>query len=167
MRSPPLRTPSVLSPDVRMLFATRVVRLFAYGFLSVILVLYLAEVGLSGGEIGLLLTMTMVGDTGISLWLTTSADRTGRKRMLLAGAALMTLSGLVFALTGNFLLLLLAATIGVLSPSGNEVGPFLAIEQAALAQAVAPDQRTRTFAWYNLAGSFATAAGALTCGLVV
>jgi MFS family permease len=148
-----------------MLFATRVVRLFAYGFLSVILVLYLAEVGLSGGEIGLLLTMTLVGDTGISLWLTTRADRIGRKRMLIAGAALMTLGGLVFALTANFLLLLLAATIGVLSPSGNEVGPFLAIEQAALAQTVATEERTRTFAWYHLAGSFATAAGSLVCGV--
>lgn len=148
-----------------MLFATRVVRLFAYGFLSVILVLYLSEVGLNGGEIGLLLTMTLVGDTGISLWLTTSADRIGRKRMLIVGAALMVLGGLVFAITANFLLLLLAATIGVLSPSGNEIGPFLAIEQAALAQAVAAEERTRTFAWYNLAGSFATAAGSLTCGV--
>jgi MFS family permease len=162
-----MRTPLVRSPDVRKLFATRVVRLFAYGFLSVILVLYLAEVGLSGGEIGLLLTMTLVGDSGISLWLTTSADRTGRKRMLIAGAALMTLGGLVFALTGNFLLLLLAATIGVLSPSGNEVGPFLAIEQAALAQTVAAEERTRMFAWYHLAGSFATAAGSLACGVFV
>jgi MFS family permease len=148
-----------------MLFATRVVRLFAYGFLSVILVLYLAEVGLSGGEIGSLLTMTLVGDTGISLWLTTSADRIGRKRMLIAGAALMTLGGLVFALTDTFLLLLLAATIGVLSPSGNEVGPFLAIEQAALAQTVAAEERTRMFAWYHLAGSFATALGSLACGV--
>jgi MFS family permease len=148
-----------------MLFGTRVVRLFAYGFLSVILVLYLAEVGLSGGEIGLLLTMTLVGDTGISLWLTTSADRIGRKRMLITGAALMTLGGLVFALTDNFLSLLLAATIGVLSPSGNEVGPFLAIEQAALAQTVGAEERTQTFAWYNLAGSFATAVRSLAFGV--
>jgi MFS family permease len=109
--------------------------------------------------------MTLVGDTGISLWLTTSADRVGRKRMLIAGAALMTLGGLVFALTGNFLLLLLAATIGVLSPSGNEVGPFLAIEQAALAQTVGAEERTRMFAWYHLAGSFATAVGSLACGV--
>jgi MFS family permease len=149
---------------VRLLFVTRVVRLFAYGFLSVILVLYLAEAGLSQPEIGLLLTMTLLGDTGISLWITTRADRLGRKRMLLAGAALMVLGGLVFAGTSNFLLLLLAATVGVLSPSGNEVGPFLAIEQAALAQAVAAEQRTQVFAWYHLAGALATAAGALACG---
>jgi MFS family permease len=152
---------------VALLFVTRVVRLFAYGFLSVILVLYLAEVGLSDPEIGLLLTLTLVGDTVISLWITTRADRTGRRRMLVTGAALMLLGGLVFAATGNFLLLLLAATLGVLSPSGNEVGPFLAIEQAALAETVPAGQRTRAIAWYHLAGSFATAAGSLACGLFV
>jgi len=152
---------------VWLLFTTRVVRLFAYGALSVILVLYLAEVGLSEREIGLLLTMTLIGDTGISLWITTRADRIGRKRMLIAGAALMVLGGLVFAVTDNFLLLLFAATVGVLSPSGNEVGPFLAVEQAALTQTVAAEQRTRLFAWYHLAGSLATAAGALVCGVLV
>jgi MFS family permease len=159
--------PAARARDVWVLFTTRVVRLFGYGSVSLILVLYLAEVGLSDERIGLLLTMTLLGDTALSLWITTSADRVGRKRMLLAGAALMILGGAVFAATGDFFLLLLAATVGVISPSGNEVGPFLAIEQAVLAQAVAPDQRTRTFAWYNLAGSFATAVGALVCGLVV
>jgi MFS family permease len=153
--------------DVRLLFATRVVRLFAYGCVSLILVLYLAEVGLGDRQIGLLLTMTLLGDTALSLWITTRADRGGRKPMLIAGAGLMLLGGAVFALTGEFWVLLLAATVGVLSPSGNEVGPFLAIEQAALAQAVAPGRRTLVFAWYNLVGSLATAAGALLCGLLV
>jgi MFS family permease len=153
--------------DVGLLFAMRMVRLFAYGSVSLILVLYLAEVGLNEGRIGLLLTMTLLGDTLIALGLTTSADRVGRKRILIAGAALIVLGGAVLAATDNFWLLLLAATIGVISPSGNEVGPFLAVEQAALAQVVAAGRRTQTFAWYNLAGSLSTAAGALLCGLLV
>jgi MFS family permease len=153
--------------DVWLLFVTRVVRLFAYGFVSVILVLYLAEIGLSEEQIGLLLTMTLVGDTVISLAITTTADRTGRKRMLVAGALLMVLGGVVFTATQSFVPLLFAATVGVISPSGNEVGPFLAIEQAALAQAVAAGQRTRVIAWYQFAGSFATAAGSLACGVLV
>jgi MFS family permease len=150
--------------DVRLLFVTRGLRLFAYGSLSVILALYLAAVGLGDREIGLLLAMTLLGDTAVSLWITTRADRVGRKPMLVAGAGLMIAGGLVFALTGDFWPLLLAATVGVLSPSGNEVGPFLAIEQAALAQAVGDGERTRAFAWYQLTGSLATAAGALACG---
>ena len=83
--------------------------------------------------------------------------------MLLLGALLMVGAGVLFALTGNFLLLLLAAIIGVISPGGNEVGPFLPIEQAALTQIVPGEGRTRVFAWYNLLGSMATALGAL-CG---
>src|SRR5439155_25752399 len=144
--------------DVFLLFATRMVRMFAYGSVSLILVMYRAAVGLSEGRIGFLLPMTLVGDTAISLWITTIADRLGRKWMLIAGALLMVLGGAVFASTGDFVPLLLAATIGVISPSGNEVGPFLAIEQAALAESITAEQRTRTFAWYHLAGSFAAAA---------
>jgi MFS family permease len=153
-----------LTRDGTLLFGTRVARLFAYGFLSVVLVLYLDQAGLGTAQIGLLLTLTLIGDTLISLWITTQADRIGRKRMLLAGAGLMLLAGVVFALTRSYILLVLAATIGVISPSGNEVGPFLAIEQASLAQIVSDRRRTQVFAWYNLVGSFATAVGALFGG---
>jgi MFS family permease len=151
--------------DVVLLFATRSARLFAYGFVSVVLVLYLAAVGLHTAEIGVLLTLTLAGDAAISLWLTTTADRFGRKRTLVLGAALMLGAGAAFVLTQNPLLLALAAIIGVISPSGNEIGPFLSIEQAALSQLVPDARRTQIFAWYNLAGSFATAAGALCAGV--
>jgi len=153
--------------DVRRLFATRIVRLFAYGSISLILFIYLSRLGFSNPQIGLLLSMTLIGDTVISLWLTTSADRLGRKRVLIAGSALMVLGGLVFAWTGNFWLLLAAATVGVISPSGNEVGPFLAVEQAALAQTIPAETRTWVFAWYNLVGSLATAGGSLACGYLL
>jgi MFS family permease len=150
--------------DVRLLFATRAVRLFAYGFLSVVLVLYLAAAGLSEASIGLLLTLTLAGDTVISLYLTTRADRMGRRAMLFAGAALMIFAGALFAVTRSFALLLLAATVGVISPAGNEVGPFLAIEQAALSEALPAERRTAAFAWYQLCGAFATALGSLAGG---
>jgi len=155
-----------LTRDGRLLFITRSLRLFAYGALAVILVVYLTSLGLSALQTGLLLTLILVGDTAVSLYLTTRADRLGRRRMLIIGAMLMVAAGLTFAWTRNFLLLIVAGTIGVISPSGNEVGPFLSIEQAALAQVVSPAARTTVFAWYTLAGSFATAAGSL-CGGVL
>lgn len=158
-----MTSPHSLTFDGWLLFATRGVRLFAYGLLSVILVLYLSEIGLSDAEIGSLLTLTLLGDTAISLGITTTADRIGRRKMLILGALLMVFAGLLFASSRDFFVLLVAATIGVISPSGNEVGPFLSIEQAALSQIVAGQQRTKVFAWYNLLGSCATACGAL-CG---
>jgi MFS family permease len=171
LRDDPMTAPQFsASPppwDTRLLFITRAVRLFAYGSISLILVLYLVALGYREDRIGVLLTMTLLGDTLLSLLITTVADRAGRKRMLIAGALLMVFGGLVFALTEGFLPLLFAATIGVISPTGNEVGPFLAIEQAALAQTVSAKRRTRLFAWYNLTGSYATAAGALVTGTLV
>jgi MFS family permease len=158
--------PSVLrtlSRDGWLLFVTRFARLFAYGSLSVILVFYLIGLGLSEAQVGLVLTLTLVGDVIVSLYLTTRADRIGRRRMLIVGSILMAAAGLAFAFTSNLLFLVIAGTIGVISPSGNEVGPFLSIEQAALSHIVPAAARTEVFAWYTLAGSLATALGAL-CG---
>jgi MFS family permease len=153
-----------LTSDGWLLFATRSIRLFAYGGLSVVLVLYLVGLGLTESDVGLLLTTTLLGDTVISLYLTTQADRIGRRRMLMAGAALMTAAGIVFGFSTQLWLLVIAGTLGVISPSGQEVGPFLPIEQAALAQVVSARLRTEVFAWYTLAGSLATALGALAAG---
>ncbi|MEI6305851.1 MAG: MFS transporter, partial [Deltaproteobacteria bacterium] len=100
--------------DILILFSTRIVRLFAYGALSVVLALYLHEAGLSDTQAGLLFTLTLAGDAGISLWITTIADRVGRKRMLILGTGLMIMAGVVFSLTGDPLLLMIAAIVGVI-----------------------------------------------------
>jgi MFS family permease len=150
--------------DVALLFLTRAVRMFGYGLLSVVLVLYLTALSLSAGEIGLLLALTLLGDAAVSLWLTTHADRIGRRKVLVVGAGLMLAAGLAFVATPVYFVLVVAATIGVISPSGNEVGPFLAVEQASLSQIVAATSRTSLLARYQLVGSFSTAVGALAGG---
>ena len=154
-----------LGRDGRLLFLTRLLRMFAYGSLAVVLVLYLASLGIEPLAIGAILTLTLIGDTLISLWLTTRADRIGRRRVLIIGSLLMAAAGVAFAFTSVVALLILAATIGVISPTGNEVGPFLAIEQAALSETIPDERRTATFAWYNLAGYAATAVGSLAAGV--
>jgi MFS family permease len=151
--------------DVALLFTTRTLRLFSYGFLAVVLVLYLTSLGLGGVEIGLLLALTLIGDAAISLWLTTHADRVGRRRVLVIGALLVIAAGAVFVATPFYPLLVAAATIGVISPAGNEVGPFLAVEQASLSQLVPARNRTAVFARYQLVGAFATAVGTLAGGV--
>jgi MFS family permease len=131
-----------------------------------VLALYLIESGFDNVLMGLLFSLTLVGDAGISLMLTTTADRFGRKKTLIIGALLMMVAGVVFVLTSNPILLIIAAIIGVISPSGNEIGPFLPIEQAMLSQLVSKEQRTGVFAWYGLIGSLATAFGALAGGFL-
>lgn len=156
-----------LGPDARRLFAARAIRMFAHGGLAVVLVTYLDRLGLDPATIGILLTLTLVGDTIVSLWLTTNADRVGRIRVLNLGAILMLVGAAIFSATDIGLVLVITATIAVLSPSGREVGPFLPVEQAALTQLVPDARRTSTFAWYNLTGSIAVAIGALAAGAAV
>lgn len=153
-----------VNKNINILFAARTIRMFAYGFLSVILVLYLSAIGIEEYKIGLLITLTLIGDAVISLWITTRADYYSRKRMLLFGAFLMAAGGIIFSITSSYLILIITATIGVISPGGKEIGPFLSIEQSALAEIIDSKDLPRVFGWYNLAGSFATALGALSAG---
>ena len=156
-----------MTSDLRLLFATRFLRIFAYGFVSVTLALYLHALGFGERIVGLLFSLALLGDVVISLWITTAADRAGRRRMLVLGAALIVLAGVVLSSTGSLALIALAAVVGVISPNGSEIGPFLSLEQSALAQIVGDARRTRVFAWYNLTGSSAAALGALASGALV
>ena len=156
--------PTTAPKAFTLLFAARIFRLFAYGFLGLVLVLYLRALGYAEARVGVLLAFTLLGDAAISLTTTTRADRLGRRRMLLLGAGLMVFGGAGMAVLDNFWLLLGAAIIGVLSPSGNEIGPFLAIEQACLAEVIRDEDRTRVFAWSHVLGFTANALGALAGG---
>lgn len=154
-----------LSRDGWLLFASCAVRSFAYGFLSVILGLYLDTIGLGMAAIGWIFTAALAGSAGMTLIVTSVADRFGRKTLLILGAALMALAGGIFALSDNPIWLTIAAIFGTISPSGKDIGPFLSLEQAILPQTTTDQQRTAVFSAYNLVGSFAGAVGALTVGL--
>lgn len=156
-----------LSDDAILLMKCKVVRSFSFGFLAVMLVLYLVELGYSVESVGVIFTYTLFGDAAISLALTTHADSFGRRKCLLIGSFLAIITSFIFITQTNFYVIVLAATFGVISPSGSEVGPFMAIEISSLTQVIPSNQRAKLMAWYNLFGSFACAFGALSCGLFV
>ena len=153
------------SSDGWVLFATCGLRTFAYGFLSVILGLYLAALGFDTATIGAMFTAVLAGGAVLTIVLTQVADRIGRRRVLIIGAGFMALAGVVFALADDLWLLTVAAILGAISPSGKEVGPFSSLEQAMLPQTTDDDRRTHIFAAYNLISSTALALGALAVGI--
>nr|OQO25337.1 hypothetical protein B0A51_06699 [Rachicladosporium sp. CCFEE 5018] len=150
--------------DVHLLLLTRCIRMFAYGSSTLILAIYFAALGHSDTKIGLFMTLTLVGDVAISLLLTLVADRLGRRKILVAGGLLMALSGVVFASFESYWILLAAAVVGVISPSGNEIGPFRAVEESTLAHLTDAKTRSDVFAFYVVVGTLGAAAGSLTCG---
>ena len=172
--------------DTKLLCFQRFIRLFAYGASTLILALFLSSIGSSDAQIGLFMTLTLLGDVAISFCLTLVADGLGRRRILALGAALMSASGVVFVLSDNYWVLVVASIFGVISPrycpitcedeenpvdsrrnSGNEIGPFRAIEESTLAQLTPSNIRSDIFAWYTLLGIAGAAFGTIVCGWLV
>ncbi|MEO9320832.1 MAG: MFS transporter [Nitrososphaera sp.] len=158
--------PDWLSADGRLILAARITRTFGYGFLSVILGIYLKLAGLDDVLIGAVLAATLANSFIFTIFASFYADRIGRRKILVIYAALMSVSGAIFIVTDNYIALIAAALIGTINVTGSETGAFLSIEQALLPQTVSSKARQNdAFAIYNMAGTFAMSAGVLISGL--
>ncbi|HET7295281.1 MAG TPA: MFS transporter [Vicinamibacteria bacterium] len=153
-----------LSPAGRLIFAGRALRSFGFGWLSVILALYLDARGFSGAAIGAVFTATMVEDALLTMLLSTVAGRFGPARVMAATAPLMAVGGVVLATAEAPWLLVVGAVLGTLSPNGQEAGPFAPMEQALLPGTVGKGSVVRAFGWYNVFAFLPSALGAAAAG---
>lgn len=155
-----------VSRDGKLLLGARIIRTFSYGFLSVILAIYLKLIGFNDILIGIVLTATLVNSVFFNIFSSAYADKIGRRKILVLYAVLMMISALVFFVTDNYVALIVAALIGTINVTGSEVGAFLSLEQALLPQTVSDNKkRNSIFAIYNTVGTFAMSAGVLISGL--
>ncbi len=157
--------PGWVSPDGRRVLAARAARNFAYGFLSVLLGIYLEALGYTAAHVGGVLMATLAGSALLSLVFAAVADRWGRRRLLAGSAGLMAIASATYALGAPYPVLLLAALSGTLGATSGEIGPFLSLEQAILPQTCPDLRRTQLFSLYNLQGAVAGSLGALCAGL--
>jgi MFS family permease len=155
-----------LTNDGKLVLAARVVRTFAYGFLSIVLAIYLKLIGFNDILIGLVLAATLANSVIFTIIASFYADRIGRRKILIIYAILMTVAGAVFLATDNYIVLIIAALVGTINVTGSETSAFLSIEQALLPQTVTDSKKRNTiFALYNMSGTFAMSAGVLLSGL--
>ncbi|CAI6333651.1 unnamed protein product [Periconia digitata] len=162
-----VKTMLTAGKDVYIIILARFLRLFGYSAVALILALYFEELGFSDTSIGLFMTLTLFGDVLISLLLTLVADALGRRVTMFMGAIAMAVSGSVFALTSHYAALLAAAILGVISPTGNEIGPFKAVEESTLAHLVPAEKRADVFTWYVVMAVLGTSSGLVAGGQVV
>jgi MFS family permease len=155
-----------LSTDGKLILLARTIRTFAYGFLSIVLSIYLKLSGFNDALIGLILTFTLFNSVIFTLIATIYADKIGRKKILIVYAALMSISGIIFFVSNNYILLIISALIGTINVTGSETGSFLSLEQAILPQTIKEIKKRNTlFGIYNMVGTFAMSAGVLLSGL--
>ena len=154
-----------LSLEGRLLFAARAVRSLAFGWLSVVLALFLARRGLSSAQIGFVFTATMVEDALLTMLLSSFAARIGPARIMAWTAPLLTVGGALLLIAEGPRVLIAGAVLGTLSPNGQEAGPFSPMEQAMLPETVPPSLRNSAFAWYNVFAFLPAALGSLGAGI--
>src|SRR5258706_11054272 len=150
--------------STRLILVMRGLRSLAYGLLAVILGVVLADEGFSLVAIGVLITVSLLGDMAGTYVIGLVADTWGRRRILALLALIMAATGVVFGLVTSYPVLLAAAFFGTLGTTASETAPFLPIDQAMIAQVTAPERRTALFARYNLVASLSAAIGALAAG---
>lgn len=157
--------PQSAGSDAALLLAARGLRGFGDGLVSLMLPAYLAILGYGPFEIGALATATLAGSSVVTLLIGLHAHRFSGRSLMLAAAVLMSMTGIAFASFDGFVPLLVVAVVGTLNPSSGDASPFVPLEQAQLARAVADRDRTALFARYSVVGSLAAAVGALAAGL--
>ena len=161
-----LRILTWLSDDGRLILAPRIIRTFGYGFLSVILSIYLALIGFNGVQIGLILSTSLINSVLFNVIASYYADKLGRRNLLIIYSFLMFSSGIIFFVTDNYVALIVAAFVGTINITGSETSAFLSIEQAILPRTIKDiKKRNMLFALYNLAGTLAMSTGILLSGL--
>jgi MFS family permease len=139
----------------------RAFRDFGDGFVAVLLPVYLTALGLGPLEVGIVATLALLGSALMTLGIGIRSAGRDQRSLLITASVLMVATGLAFAGSNSFPVLLLVAFMGTINPSAGSVSIFVPLEHAVLAGSVSDVERTKLFARYSLIGALAAAAGSL------
>jgi len=152
--------------EVVAVFVAKAVRTFTYGYLGILLPLYLADLGLSAAGVGTFVTLTLAGSATLTWGVRVPAERLGARAALLGLAALSIAAGTLLLLAQAPWMVVAAAMLGNVAVGAGETGPFLSVEQVIIARATPAARRTSVLSIYNLLGYGAAALGAAVVGML-
>ena len=160
---------SWINRDARLITAARGTRTFSQSFISVIIALYLAELGFNLVQIGVILTVGIAGVSFFAFVVGLISGKVGRRRLLVIFSLLAAASGLAMYFAETFIPLMVIAFLGSLSTGGGGGGesPAQPLEVAILPDTAPPERRTDIFAIYGIVARTGTFLGALAAGLPV
>jgi MFS family permease len=146
------------------IYLARALRDFGDGFVAVLLPVHLLALGMGTFQVGVVATVSLLGSALVTLAIGLNGGRIDQRRLLIAASVLMVATGIGFALSSSYAVVLLVAFVGTINPSAGSISMFVPLEHTLLSQATADGQRTRMFARYSLIGAMAAAVGALAAG---
>ena len=157
-------TPARPIPTTAYVYLARALRDFGDGFVAVLLPVYLTTIGLGAFEVGIVATLALFGSALTTLGIGYFGAHVDQRRLLIGASAVMVATGIAFAFSGSYVVVLLVAFIGTINPSSGSVSIFVPLEHAILSRSVEAADRTAMFARYSLIGAMAAAVGSLAAG---
>jgi MFS family permease len=151
--------------DRALLYVARALRGLGDGFAIIVLPAYLSALDMTTGEIGIVVSASLLGTALFTLAIGFVAPRHDLRTLLLAGAALMAATGLAFPNVAWLAPIAIVAFIGTINPSTGDLGVLVPLEHAMLARGASDEERTHVFARYSLIGALSMAAGSLAAAL--
>jgi MFS family permease len=150
-----------LARDAGLIYAAGFLRSATVSLVGVTLAIYLAEIGYSATQIGLLIGVGLAGSSLGTVVIGLRGDAWGRKRALIALTMLTAVGYVALATVTQAAALVPLAFVGMLNGMGRDRGAASALDQAILPETVPAERRTWALAWYNLVLDSGHAVGAL------
>lgn len=151
--------------DALLMMTSHSLRNFSRNLLTVLMAIYLDEIGFSLIQIGAFISAGIMGSALYTVLVAFFADLAGRRLILVVLTLLRATVGLSLVITDNAPFLILLSFFGAHSTGGAGGAGVLSLELASLAATVPSQRRTQLFALYSIAGTTAAAVGALAAGL--
>ena len=118
------------SSPARSVYLARAIRDFGDGFVAILLPVYLTALGLSAFEVGVVATLALLGSAILTLAIGLAGGRRDHRVLLLCASALMAVTGIAYAATSDYAILLVVAFVGTINPSGGSTSIFVPLEHA-------------------------------------
>jgi hypothetical protein len=128
--------------DASVLIRTRGVRGWVDGLVSVTLAAYLPLLGYRNLRVGVVVTGMLLGSAATTMWVGAKGYAWSRRTLLFSGSLLMIGTGLGFAATTAFSILLFIGFVGTMNPTAGDVSAFLPLEQSMLSSTTPSKYRT-------------------------
>jgi MFS family permease len=151
--------------DRRLLTAAGFLRAVTTSVVGITLGVHLGRLGLSGNQLGAVISAGLLGAALAAILATWFADRVGKRLFLLCLTALGVIGTLLFAMSTSPLALTAAAFVGMLNGMGKDRGAALIVEQAAIPSTTTNEGRTRAIATYTMSQDLGHALGAVLAGV--
>ena len=133
--------------------------------MAILAVIYLAEIGFSNSQVGIMFGFSLAGGFVISVAVMLTSRGISTRTWAVVNILVTALAGVLLIVSNDFWILVIGGFFGSYAASGAHWGAMTQLEQTGIAAVVPQESRTQAFSNLTIASAAGRAIGALLAGL--